>query len=469
MRTIMVVWLLLAVFISACGSVITPVTATLPPAETGMATRKSPSTSIPSVTPTVYTSTADLNGVKIRFFYPWSGNVGSVMAALVNEFNISNDFGIFVEATGFGSNNELVDQVWQENGEVGTLPNVVAAPASQLYYWITSGLPVIDLQPYIYDQGIGLSNQEVEDIFVPFWQESERSGMQFGIPAYRTAQVVFYNQSWAQELGFINPPVSTEEFMAQACAAAQFNAKDATRANDGTGGWIIDTSWQSAYSWLAAYEYSQYPVDDTGSYVFAQPQAERMLEAMRQFSDLGCAWNARDPQPYEYFARRQSLFYTGYLEDIPIQIQTNLRLKSADHWTVIPLPGVRNQKITFTDGQDFAVFAAAPKEQLASWLFIKWLASTKNQSRMVEASVSFPIAYSNIASLVGTGDTYPMWQQALGYIPGVKSSPKIGTWVITRQILEDAFWKSLQANTPADELMIVLRELDATIHEVLGQ
>ncbi len=395
--------------------------------------------------------------------------MGRVIGALVNEFNISNTYGIFVEATAFGSNTELVDQISLEDSSSENTPNVVAAPASQLFYWNSSGHQFIDLNAYIQYPVTGLSKQEIADFFSPFWQEGEISDYRFGIPAYRSGQLLFYNQSWAQELGFINPPISPNEFKMQACAAAKFNAEDAKRANNGTGGWIIDTSWQMAYSWLRAFGFHSFPVDETSSYVFSRPQAEEMIDFFREFSDEGCAWTARDPLPYEYFSTRQALFYSGTLEEIPIQVRTNLRLQSADQWTVIPYPGLNNEKITLTEGQDYAVFASDPKEQLASWLFIKWLIQPKNQSKLVEAATSFPLTYSSVASLSDLGETYPMWQQALGYISGMQVSPKLGSWIITQQIMEDAFWKSLQANTPKDELPLLLHELDATIHEVLGQ
>lgn len=419
--------------------------------------------------PSILTSSNDLDGTKVRFYHPWTGETGSVIGALVNEFNISNSYGIFVEITGFGGNSELEEKINDEFIMTGLFPNVVAAPVTQLHYWQTTGWPLIDLNPYLHNQAIGLSQGEIADFFTPFWQEGDSSGTRLGVPAYRTAKVLFYNQSWAQEMGFINPPTSMDDFMDQACTAAQYNASDEKRANDGTGGWIIDTSWQSAYTWLMAYEFTQFPADDSSSYVFAQPQVERSLESLRSFSDKGCAWVSRDPRPYEYFATRQALFYNGYLEEIPIQVSTNLRLKSADHWTVIPIPGVRNQKITLADGQDFAVFAATPREQLASWLFIKWLMQPKNQNKIVEASISYPLTYPGIASLNDLADRYPMWQEALDLIPGAHINPKPGSWVLIRPILADAFWKSLQANTPPDDMGILLRELDATIHEVLGQ
>lgn len=464
----MVIAALLIMILSACQPAPTQPLAGTPGSAVGSATLPIRFATL-TATPSILTSTNDLDGTKIRFYHPWTGETGSVIGALVNEFNISNSYGIFVEVAGFGGNSELEEKISEEFDSAGSLPDVIAAPSSQLQYWNSAGWQLTDLNPYVHNQVIGLSKGEIADFFTPFWQESDSSGIRLGLPAYRTAKVLFYNQSWAQELGFINPPSSMKDFMDQACAAAQFNASDEKRANNGTGGWIIDTSWQSAYTWLMAYEFSQFPTDDTGSYEFAQPQAVRSLEALRSFSDQGCAWVSRDPRPYEYFANRQALFYSGYLEEIPIQVNTNLRLKSADHWTVIPIPGVRNQKIILADGQDFAIFSATPREQLASWLFVKWMLLPKNQTKIVEASTSYPLTYPGIASLNELADRYPMWQEALNLIPGAHSNPKPGNWVIVRPILADAFWKSLQANTSPDDLGVLLRELDATIHEVLGQ
>ncbi len=53
---------------------------------------------------------------------------------------------------------------------------------------------------------------------------------------HQSAQVMFYNNTWASELGFDAAPQTADEFKEQACAAAAANDADDTPDNDGTGG-----------------------------------------------------------------------------------------------------------------------------------------------------------------------------------------------------------------------------------------
>ena len=41
------------------------------------------------------------------------------------------------------------------------------------------------------------------------------------------------------ELGFNNPPQNHEDFLLQSCKAQKANLKDASRENNGTGGWLV--------------------------------------------------------------------------------------------------------------------------------------------------------------------------------------------------------------------------------------
>jgi multiple sugar transport system substrate-binding protein len=410
-----------------------------------------------------------LVGTEISFWQPLTGKSGAVITQLVNEFNQINPYGIFVTPTNYGSQSELAVAVQTATGNDQELPEVIMASKDQMQLWNDEIEPIVDLDPYIHQPGTGLTEGEISDLFPIFFDQLQPEVARLGIPAYRTGEVLFYNQTWAQELGFPNPPLNVNEFKAQACAAAKENAADKKKSNDGTGGWYIDAAWQSAVSWLNSFGYSQIPSSGDETYTFSSPSAENAFKFIREISDQGCAWSGRQSDPSEYFSTRQALFYSGSMENIESQLKTNARLDSKDDWIPIAYPVEIGLSGVLSDGLDLGIFSGDAKSQMSAWLFIKWMMNSNRHARLAAADTTFPLSYSEVASLSALGEKNPQWQQALGLISQIKSAPRAKDWWIVRQILEDAFWKSLQPNVKPDEIPILLRELDATIYEVLNQ
>ena len=215
-------------------------------------------------------------------------------------------------------------------------------------------------------------------------------GSRLGIPLLRDASVLLYNQSWAQELGFTRPPTTPEEFREQVCAAAAANRSDRTIANDGTGGWIVETRGVTLWSWLRGFDADPIPAG-TDAYQFDTPESEAALAFLRGLVDENCAWKSRLAAPYEYFANRQALVYSGVLEDTLIQEHTMTRLKIGDQWTVIPYPSVDGQPVVVASGPSLAVTSTSPEEQLASWLFVRWLLAPEHLAVLTEAAGGLPV------------------------------------------------------------------------------
>ena len=414
-------------------------------------------------------SPSALSGTQITFWEPLTGNSGETMAQLVNEFNQTNPYGIFVTPTRFGSQGELASAIQSAEDLGQEFPTVISASMDQVNLWNFEVAPVVDLAPYIHQPGIGFTESEITDFFPVFFNPDLTGVARLGIPAYRSGEVLFYNQTWAQELGFLKPPSSLSEFKEQACAAARVNAEDKKKANDGTGGWFIDTGWESAVSWLNSFGYNQFPVEVDATFSFSTPSSEDAFGFIRELSDLGCAWTGRQINPFEYFSTRQALFYSGSLEDIISQQKSNARLGSEDNWIPILYPNQSGQGGVLSDGLDYGIFAGDAKSQMAAWLFIKWMINSNQHARLAAADTTFPMSYSEVAVLSALGEQNPQWQQALGFISQAKVAPQVQDWWIIRQILEDAFWKSLQPNVKPEDIPIILRELDATIYEVLNQ
>ena len=195
---------------------------------------------------------AALRGVEIQVWDAFAGGAYTVFSEQAAQFTAVNEWGITVNQTGFGDYSSLSEAVDAALAS-GSRPDLVTALPEQSLRWAASG-SVVDLAPYMEAPGWGLETGVTADFPAIFLAQDSRDGERLGLPAQRSARFLFYNKTWAHELGFASPPVSAEDFREQACAAnASFHA-DAVPQNDGYGGWIVDTHWQTAYSWMLAFE-----------------------------------------------------------------------------------------------------------------------------------------------------------------------------------------------------------------------
>jgi ABC-type glycerol-3-phosphate transport system substrate-binding protein len=139
-------------------------------------------------------------GQSIAFWHAMSSGANlEGMTAVVDAFNASNEYGITVEAVAQGSQSDLETAV---NGAIATgeLPNLTMGFPNGLVRW--HGLGVIaGLNQYIDDPVYGLSDEVKAGIFPgPYSSGTLPDGTQVGIAMHQSAQVMFYNNTWASEL-----------------------------------------------------------------------------------------------------------------------------------------------------------------------------------------------------------------------------------------------------------------------------
>lgn len=466
--------LLLAVLLAACAQVNqTPAMPGEPTPTIESTPGQTPvpdNTSVPptaTAAPTYLVPLEQLNEQKLIFAHPWTGESALLADKLVDTFNQTNEWGIHIMVRRSGSSMALADRV--ENGPFDAeYPTVVAAPSEHLLWWLENGNLARPLNDLITDPYFGLSEQQRADFPLAFWQQDQSGGSQVGIPAQRDSSVLFYNQTWAAELGFTQPPLTTDDFKEQACAAAFVNAHDRFAANDGTGGWIVNTDGLVVYSWLRSFGLENAVSGESLQFQFNQPETGTAFSFVRSMVDESCAWFSRTTASNEYFANRQALFYAGLLSDLALQTRTNARLTSTDSWTVLPFPG-SDRPVTVATGLSYGILRSDPAVEVAGWLFVRWMSQPENAAQLLLAGGGLPVSAAAVELAQGQMQDTPQWAQTLHWIPTVQSAPPLAGWRIARFVLQDAFWQALQPFTTADDIPLILEQLDATILEVQGQ
>lgn len=459
-------------FLSACQPVadaaITPTSTTLPHGNTlKLNPTESNTVPTPNKTVPITVNHGDLNGVQIRMWHPWTGATLSVLRTLVDQFNQQNEWGIHVMEASQGSSGSLYSTLKTSIVQDEVIPNLIVAPIDQVLAMQQDGLQVVNLHDYVYNSQWGLKAEELADIPTIFLNQDTIEGIQLALPAQRNAAVLFYNQSWARELGFPNPPETMDDFKQQSCAAARALMHDNDKQNDGLGGWIVNAEALTILSWMKVFGVSKLPDVDISGYQFQSAPARNMFKYFGQLFDEGCIWNSRNPEPYDYFAKRQALFYSATVQDVMIQAEKNRLLQIDDEWTILTYPVSEKKPVVLISGPSYAIASSTPEQQLASWIFVRWMLRPDNQTRIVMSSASIPVSAAAVNQLSTFGQKFPAWQQSISWIPIAQPAPRGADWRLSRGVLEDSFWQYFQPQPTPQSRADPLLDVDQTIKEIL--
>jgi multiple sugar transport system substrate-binding protein len=455
--------LLVALILSACGSVTPVPSATrILPTATGTVSSASPVptptlTASPTPLPTIGTDPASLRGVKIQVWNAFAGAASDLFINQAAQFNANNEWGIIVTLANIGDYTSLFE-IMNTALDTGQSPELVAALPEQTLAWDTRAF-VVDLTPYFADPRWGLLDDSSADIPTVFLAQDNINGRQLGVPAQRSARFLFYNQAWARELGFDNPPSTADEFRKQACAGNASFLKDKDLTNDGKGGWVVDTAWQTVYSWMLAFGGG---VVDGNDYALRTDTNLAALQFIRGLSDSHCAWPSETP--YDSFASRTALFISADLAELPAAMGSMEAVKNPDEWTVIPFPGPQG-RVVVAYGPSYSVMKSVPEKQLAAWLFIRWLLSPENQSQWVESTGLFPLRTSLLDMIGPYRLALPQWDSAVETLNRAQDVPQLASWRKVRYVLEDGMTTVFQTTLSADQLPFVLEEMDSMAQE----
>ncbi len=405
----------------------------------------------------------DPTGQNVTFWHAMSSGANlEGMTAVVDAFNANNEYGITVEAIAQGSQSELETAI---NGAIttGELPNLTMGFPNGLTLWNSLGV-ITPLNDFIADPNFGLTADQLAAIYPgPYSSGTLADGSQIGIPMHQSAQIIFYNRTWAEELGFDSAPATSAEFKEQACAAAAANNADASPDNDGTGGYVYfpDASMVSPWIWAFDGEY----INAAGDGYDLNNQA--VLDVALFFKDLfdnGCTlFTPSFPNPE--FAARQALFATSSSAGIPFQRGAMEDAGNADVWGAIPYPGPNGTLTVDSFGQMIGIVGTNPEQDLASWIFLRYLTSPETQGEWISFTSYFPSQTTTDVGSLPEND--PVWAEALALLPLGKAEPNLAAHGAVRGQIRDAFFAILDADDEAG-IMLILDDLNATAAETVA-
>jgi len=411
---------------------------------------------IPTQAPDLGVSTEVLQGLTISLWHGLDGSQARLLAQMAAEFSLTNPWGITVQVRGW-ENLSALEQAAHSSQTGEGLPEILLSMPEQALAWDEESL-LAEMNPYISSPEFGFTQADSNDFPAGIWRQDEVDGRRLGIPAIRSARLLFYNVSWARELGFEQEPQTAEEFREQACAANAIFRQDADEANDGYGGLVLDGDPWTAYSWFRAFGGE---VAADGAFDFELEENGAALDFLSELREDGCAWLTSDLTAYHHLAGRKALFITGNLSEIAAQNAAILAAGSQDVWTVLPFPGTQRAVIAY--GPSFALPKTSPARQLAGWLFIRWLVSSENQTRWAEESGFLPVRFSAL-DLVRNPSM--QWQAASTLVQQMSNYPQLAGWRTARRVLGDGFYNFFVLGLSKES---VLAEMQKTVDQINAQ
>jgi multiple sugar transport system substrate-binding protein/sn-glycerol 3-phosphate transport system substrate-binding protein len=411
----------------------------------------------------------DPRGQTVVWWHNHSGSREEGLATLIAEFNSTNECGITVEAQNQGSYDDIRDKM-NAGIQTGDLPGlVVGYQNDQAFYALAGGL--VDINTYMNDPYWGLTAEEQADFYPAFLEQSVHpafDNMRLGFPPNRSIEIMYYNQTWLEELGFTGPPTTPDEFRTMACAAAAANG-------DGTGGYVLRDDASAVAAWTFAFGGDVLNEDGTG-YIYNGQATVDAMTFLKGMYDDGCAYFF-EGYPNPEFAARRALFTSGsssgmrnYAEDVAT-VATEAG-REPDVWGIAAIPHTTPDPVINVYGGDVMIPATTPEIQLAAWIFIDWYTTPEIQARWAEISGYFQTRATTsdfLGEYIANNTAYgTQYQQAVELLQFGAFEPQLISYQTVRDSATAAFNAIMQGADVQATLDTLTEEANALQAELMA-
>ncbi|MBN1231342.1 MAG: extracellular solute-binding protein [Anaerolineales bacterium] len=412
------------------------------------------------------TSKADLEGTTITYWHVFNEGVQlDWINGVIEKFNATNEYGITVVGMNQGVYGDIEDKV-NAGIQSGDLPNVMMAYTNVITDWYSIGV-VADISEYVESKNYGLTTDEKDAIYDGLLETGQATdGAQVAYPLSQSANVLVYNFTWAEELGYADAPATSAEFKEQVCAASAAN--EATGGDfAGTGGMVYYPSNTNYLHWAFAFGADPINADGT-AYDFTTDAWVNAALYLNDLRDSGCIFQTESyPNPEQ--AQRKALVTMSSTAGNPYYVAAFEAEGNADSWGFLAAPGPDGTLAVNAFQQMVAVIDQTPEQNLASWLFIKFLTSPENQADWIQVSGYFPTQSTTEPLLADYAATDAAWASGLELASIGPAEPQtFPAWTSVRNAVGDAAAQLYNA-TSEDEVRSILADLTVTANALVKE
>ena len=415
----------------------------------------------------------DPSGQTVTFWHQHSRERETALLEIVEEFNTTNEYGITVVAEYQGGYDDIFQKMVALLGTQDT-PNIVVAYQNQAAtYQLVDGL--VDMTPLVESERWGLTQEDIDDFFPGFWQSDifpSFDNQRLGIAPNRSMEMLYYNQSWLDELreqgliDFEGPPTTPEQFEAAACAASE-NAFSGATATGRPYGYELSIDASRFASWTFAFGGNVYDAE-TNRYTLDDPGAIAAMEFLQGLFEKGCAvFVSEQYGDQTNFGAGRTLFTVSSSSGLPFY-QSAVDAGSGHAWSVAAIPHTTEDPVMNIYGASVSIPAGhSAEETLASWLFLKYYTGTEAQAKWAIASQYFPVRQSVAAELGDFFAELPAFGTAFELLPYGHSEPPVPGYDFVRDIVTAAMADIANGADVASTLADVTEEANEILAEQL--
>jgi ABC-type glycerol-3-phosphate transport system substrate-binding protein len=188
--------------------------------------------------------------------------------------------------------------------------------------------------------------------------------------------VLYYNLDWLKTLGYDDPPRTWEEFREMACAASE--------PADGLFGFELGMD-SSLFTSLLVTEGAS-PLDPAGTaYTLGEEQGRGALQFLQDLIENGCAvWETEEGILLDFSAG--NILFTIDSTSMLAPYQRAIVEGANFDWSLTHLPHSTQEPLVGVYGTGTTILRSTLQEQLAAWLFVKWLAEPAQQALWAQSA-----------------------------------------------------------------------------------
>jgi len=383
----------------------------------------------------------DPTGIEVLWWHQHTQEREEGLQQMVEEFNNANEWGIKVTAEFAGGYSEIYDKMISAIAadDPTLLPNLTVGYANQVAkYQLTDSL--VDMDLFVDSPKWGLTAEEKQDFFQGIF-EADVSPLfgdghfRMGFPPNRSMEMLYYNLDWLKEMGYDGPPKTWAEFKEMACKATDPEA--------GTIGYEISTD-ASRFASMVFSRHGTYFEEDGSAFVFTNDVVKETMGFIKELYDEGCiSLMAERYGDQTDFGNYKCLFTIGSTSGLPYYDKA---VKSGEQgefqWGVAPLPYMDggDEPVMNIYGASVSIPKTTPEQELAAWLFVKWLTLPEQLARWVKISNYFPVRASAAELLSDYFDANPTFKQAFDLLEyGTYEAQWCACYEEVRRLMEDAY------------------------------
>lgn len=411
----------------------------------------------------------DPTGQEVIFWHNHTSSRQDSLQEIVDEFNATNEWGITVIQENQGSYGDIFNKMLPilNTPDVPTL--VVAYQNQAATYQLADAL--VDMRPLVNSAKWGISEADQADFFEGFWAQDifpNFDNARLGFPPNRSMEVLYYNQSWIEELGFDGPPTTPEEFKAIACAASQTPYSGATA--EGPIGYELSVDASRFASWTFAFGGDVFD-SETGQYTYNSEGAVKAMEFLQDLFAEGCASQVTEAYGDQTdFGAGKLMFAIGSTSGLPFYRQA-VDEGAGHEWSIEAIPHTTAEPVMNVYGASVSIPKSTPEQELAAWLFVKYYTSPEVQAKWAQASEYFPVRASVAEGLADYFEAQPAYGKGFDMLKYSKFEPPTPGYDFVREMVEAAMTQIV--TDPNADVQAVLdqmnEEANANLADQLSQ